>query len=366
NNCINQSNMLRQPTFWEDEFKQPLLKMDRGFIKEEGVDKIIERMANWRKQLNIIDEELKPIDYGTEEPQRIFVLDAERTFENDESKKRLVRILTYLNKQFGDYQQGMSFVTSFLMLGMEEHQAIAVLIKINALLPGYWKHEAINFGTEAFTFYHLLGDFHPKIKAHLAANLIDPATFCQRWFLGLCVHCLPFRQLFRFYDQFFEGGRDYLLRFGLALFGALSDLVLATTNPNMIFGLLRLDTGVATTLTEKHFDEILDTTANYDISKYDLEAIRKEQYDLKLKKRIESAHKVHDAVEEISDCQWCMDNLPELYCVECGKVVCQDCVDDGKGENHTEDHNLISLEEYEDQLAQAKKDREQEALTTKL
>ncbi|EFA83008.1 RabGAP/TBC domain-containing protein [Heterostelium album PN500] len=359
--------MLRLENFWEDECQQPLLRLDRGFIKEEGVDKIIERMGKWRELIGIKDSEITPVVYGTEEPQRIFVLDAERTFQNIDSKAKLVRILNYLNKQFGDYQQGLSYVASFLMLGMDEHQAIVTLEEINKMLPGYWKHEATNFGIEAFTFYHILGDFHPEVKAHLTKHLIDPATFCQRWFSGLCVHCLPFRQLFRFYDQFFENGREFLLRFGISLMGVFSKQLLAANSYNQLYSLLVLDYKVVE-ISEDQYNAIFDEASNYDISKYDLPTIRQEQFDKHLKARFESSAKALQEVEAIDDCQWCLDNLPELYCIDCAVVICQDCVDDGKGDehNHTDEHKVITLEEYEDRQAELKKKKTDDDITAKL
>eukprot|EP01133_Synstelium_polycarpum_P014363 gene14363-16949_t len=347
--------MLKSPQFWDDEFMQPLLKMDRGFIKEQGVDKTLAKMSA---------EDIKDVDFGDDEPERIFLLDAERTYANEENKKKLARILTYLNKQFGDYQQGMSFVSSFLLLTLEENEAIALLIKINSMIPGFWKHEAVAFGTEAHTFYHILQKQFPNITAHLEKNIIDPGTFCQRWFLGLCVHLLPFKQLFQFFEMFLEGGREFLLRFGLAMFKTLESKVLGTTNPNTIFGLLRMDPLYVTG--DELFQSIIDNCSTFDLSEFDLPAIRVQIFEEKLKERIEKAHKVHAEVESIDDCLWCMDNLPEFYCVQCKEFVCEDCLENPPDKHDVDSHKLLTLEEYEDQQDELKAAAKEEQLVVKL
>ncbi|KAM9970719.1 hypothetical protein ACTFIW_008676 [Dictyostelium discoideum] len=341
--------MLRSTDFWKDEGETSLMLQEKGFIKSEGIENIFERTSKWFELVGLKKEEIKIVEFSTDEPERIFVLDAERTFSNDINKKKLVKILTHLKKEFGDYQQGLSFVASFLMLTMDESENVALMTKINSMLPGYWKHEAIDFGTSAFTLYHILQQTHPSITKHLENNCIDAGTFCQKWFLGLCVHLLPFRYLFQFFEKFLVGGVEYLYKFSLALFTVLEKRILDAKNPQVIFAILRLDESEIKD--EEIFQQILDRSDQIDISTFDLKEISKDVYERNLKKRIESAHKVHANVEEIEDCQWCLDNFPEFYCLECKQLVCQDCLDDtptGPNETHQEDsHTLISMEEYE-------------------
>ncbi|KAF2071016.1 hypothetical protein CYY_007659 [Polysphondylium violaceum] len=339
--------MLKHKEQWEKELDTSLLKMEKGFIKNQGIEKISERVAKWPALAGLTAEDIKVIEFGDQKPDELFYRDADRTFADETNKKELIQILTYLKHQFGDYQQGLSFVTSFFMLTMDSKENIALMVKINNMLPGFWKHEAIGFGTSAFTFYHILSETNPKITDHLSKNLIDAGTFCQRWFLGLCVHLLPFEYLFDFIEAFLQGGLEYLYQFGLSLFHVLEDRILLANNPNTIFALLRLDEEEITDA--KIFRQILDNTSKYDIKKYDLKAIDADVYERHLKKRIESAHKVIAQAVVIDDCQWCNDNLPEFYCVDCKQVFCEDCLNDDSKvpEDHTDAHETISMEEYE-------------------
>ncbi|KYR00738.1 RabGAP/TBC domain-containing protein [Tieghemostelium lacteum] len=337
--------MLRSTNFWETEFKIPLLKMDHGFLKEEGIEKIIKRASNWKDIAGLKSEDIKTIEYGTEKPEEIFVLDAERTFSTADNKARLVKILTYLKKQFGDYQQGFSFVTSFMMLTLPEEENIAIMLKINSMLPGYWKHEAIDYGISALTFNNILQKIFPEISVHLQKNLIQPETFCSKWFLGLFVHLLPFRYLFQFMEKFLAGGVVYLYKFGLGLMEVLKSRILATDNVNVIYALLRLD---SPEIKDEDFQKITDAAEKYDLSKFDLEAIGKQVYELHLKSRIEKAHQVHAKVEEIPDCQWCYDDFPELYCIQCKQLVCQACIDDyADDHDHDDSHKTVDMDEFE-------------------
>lgn len=42
--------------------------------------------------------------------------------------------------------------------------------------------------------------------------MLFPETYCQKWFVGLCVHVLPFSALLDFFDAFFKGGKLYATR----------------------------------------------------------------------------------------------------------------------------------------------------------
>eukprot|EP01132_Coremiostelium_polycephalum_P006707 gene6707-8307_t len=345
--------MLKSEKFWETEYKIPLMKMERDFIKEEGLEKILERVAKWPELAGLKKEDIKKVDLPeVKDPEEIFSRDADRTFATEENRKKLIKIITYLKKQFGDYQQGLSFVTSFFMLTMNDDENIALMIKINSMIPGYWKLEAVDFGVSAFTFYHILQDTFPKITQHLEKNTIDPGVFCHTWFLGLCVHLLPFKHLFQFFELFLVDGVDFLYRFGLGLFAVLGDRILASNNADVIFALIRLNESA---VTEDHiFQAILDRSKDFDLKKYDIKAISKKIYEEKIQERLEKARKVHAQVEIDPDCQWCDDNLPEFYCKECGVVICQDCLDSPPEDNeivekHKEDHTLITMGEYEDE-----------------
>jgi hypothetical protein len=81
----------------------------------------------------------------------------------------------------------------------------------------------------------------PEIAKHLVSNTIFPETYCQKWFVGLCLHVMPFENLFEFLEKFFFHGAIFLYRFALSLMEHISVPLLETNDPVKIFALLRLD-----------------------------------------------------------------------------------------------------------------------------
>lgn len=59
-------------------------------------------------------------------------------------------------------------------------------------------------------FDHLLARHLPDVHSRLAGACLFPETYCQKWFVGLCVHVLPFSALLDFFDAFFKGGKVYV------------------------------------------------------------------------------------------------------------------------------------------------------------
>lgn len=185
----------------EDEKGAPLFLLDNGFIKTAG-DAAFERANGWydlvfpegpgpMKELPLVEESKIP---------RIVIKDAERTFLKPENRLRLEKYLTQMNNEFGDYSQGFGFVASFLALFMDECRAQQILLKVNSdekYIPGYWKETAIGFATDAYVFDYLLRRIHPELAEHLAKCYILPEMYCQKWFTNLCVHVLPFENVFQ-------------------------------------------------------------------------------------------------------------------------------------------------------------------------
>jgi len=68
---------------------------------------------------------------------------------------------------------GVSFATSFMLLFLPEHTTMSILAKLNytaKFIPGYWKHEAVDFARDAYVFNHLLQMKLPKMHEHLSKN----------------------------------------------------------------------------------------------------------------------------------------------------------------------------------------------------
>lgn len=287
------------------------------------VDALFERVAKWPSLAKVTPNGTSLTITEVKNPDRIFVADAERTFKSAANRKKFIDMVAHLTKEFKDYAQGLGYVTSFFLLTMSEPQTVELLAHMNAsdsFIPGYWKAEAFKFATDAYVFLELLKIHHPDVAQHLIKNTVDPATFCQKWFVGLCVHVLPLEHLFEFFERFLQEGYPFLFKFGLSLVNTLKTQLLATNDVSTIFAILRLDRKTVHH-EEKLFRDILDGTSNYDLSKIDFAEQRQQAYDKNLKKRVESAKAALDEVDEIEDCVLCKDDFPEVRCVECNIKV---------------------------------------------
>jgi len=342
----------------------PLLILNHNYLQAQG-DKLFDRVATW-PTLAAMDEDIVASFKNTTNlpdvvnPDRIFIADAERTFKNTENKKQFVKLLAHLSSQFKDYAQGLGYVSSFFLLTMSEAQAIALLSHINSTeryIPGYWKHEAIGFATDAYVFQSLLQKFNPEVAAHLSKNTIDPSTFCQKWFVGLCVHVLPLEYLFTFFEKFLVGGYPFLMQFGLSLVENLQTPLLEAKTASDIFAILRLEL--------KHvphnpalYETILANADNFNLKDINFAELRKEMYDKNLKKRIEGAR--FDEKVEIEDCAICKDDFPEVRCVECKINICENCHNDPPEDSpHIRGHKVKPFDEEEEE--EEKEDKEEKA-----
>lgn len=261
--------MLRADTFWGYEKEAPLLKLNRGYLQAQG-DPLLSRVGSWLALAGLPSHEAV-VFVDVKNPDRIYVADAERTFRNDANRAKFVQLLAHLANKFGDYAQGMSYVASFLSLFLSESEVVTLLTELNnseRYIPGYWKHEAIKFATDAYVFQELANKFVPKVSEHLQKNFVDPSSYCQKWFVGLCVHVLPFEFLFQYFEGFLQGGYKFLMQFGLSLLNQLQDKLLAIhNNHSATLGLLRLDSNFIPHDEEfnKMINRVFDGTKDYNL-----------------------------------------------------------------------------------------------------
>eukprot|EP01111_Echinosteliopsis_oligospora_P019484 TRINITY_DN945_c0_g1_i2.p1 TRINITY_DN945_c0_g1~~TRINITY_DN945_c0_g1_i2.p1 ORF type:complete len:399 (-),score=109.16 TRINITY_DN945_c0_g1_i2:45-1241(-) len=360
--------MIRTPTFWQTEKDAPLLTLNKGYLEAQG-DDIFTRVASWpgKAGLDTSSSSIKLIH--VDKPDRILIADAERTFKSQQHRDDFVKLTAHLHSSFNDYAQGLGYVSSFLSLTMNTTDEINLLTLLNSspkYVPGYWKHEAIKFATDAFVFLDLLKIYHPEIAAHFQKNTIDPGTFCQKWFVGLCVHVLPFEYLFTYYERFLEDGFVFLMKFGLSLVSNLRDSILKiNNNPSHIFGLLRLDPKfIPHNDSFKIFlDKVFNDVKNYNLSEINWETMRQQAYDNNLKKRMESAKKaleeVHD--DEIEDCQICKDDFPEVLCKQCNLKICENCHKKPPADStHKSTHKVKPVDESGDEDEEEEDEEEEE------
>ena len=98
----------------------PVLIVNNGFLYEgRNCDDLEKKLAQWLSDAKVTEsfiqeKELefkkfvKQYDDANTEPERIFLRDAERAFRGSKHQQLMIRVLTYLQKQFDDgYHQGI-------------------------------------------------------------------------------------------------------------------------------------------------------------------------------------------------------------------------------------------------------------------
>ena len=61
--------------------------------------------------------------------------------------------------------------------------------------PGYWRAAPEPYVRDAMVYARLLQEREPEVAKLLHAACIVPEAYASKWFIGLCVHVLPFQAL---------------------------------------------------------------------------------------------------------------------------------------------------------------------------
>merc|ERR1711948_76393 len=166
------------------------------------------------------------------EGARIFRADANRTYRSEPNRVIFIKLLSFAQTKFGDYQQSMGYVAGLLCLFFDPATVFKVLTVLNdspRYLPGYWRGEATACAVDGYVSINLL---KAPVKEKLLKLGLLPETFVQKWFAGICIHHLPYHVLFPFLDRFFATGQQYLFQFFLAFFDEFEeDFLRFTSNP---------------------------------------------------------------------------------------------------------------------------------------
>lgn len=80
---VRQGMLLQKAGFWDAEKTAPLFLLNKGFVTPDRLDTVLERTSKWPRMV-LNEEELKStkdsVQRIDEEPSRIIIRDAERTF----------------------------------------------------------------------------------------------------------------------------------------------------------------------------------------------------------------------------------------------------------------------------------------------
>jgi hypothetical protein len=242
--------MMSEPDFWEKEKGAPLLRRNAGYLPagEPLPESVAVRVAGWPALCGAESPpepplEPCPIDEATE---RIFLRDAERTFADAGHRERMMSLLARVWPATKDYHQGLGYITSLLVLVFDDETCERILLRVcrePKYTPGYWHAAPEAYVRDAMVYARLVGEREPEVASLLQQACVVPEAYASKWFIGLCVHVLPFRALFPFVEAFLEHGHLFLFQFALALVSRVKDRLLTfrPTDVNLILEVLRLD-----------------------------------------------------------------------------------------------------------------------------
>lgn len=236
--------MIRDETFWTTELEAPLLNRNAGFVTRKSVDTVIERAKQWVDLVSEnVDVELPEWKSTCSDPasQRIFELDAERTFNDPQHRQDLISTLSTVYQDIKDYHQGLGFIVAFLLLFLEKEDVAKIVLGLHRhYVPGYFKSAPVAYVRDAKTYERILEVFYPAIHTHVT-NLIPAEAYCSKWFVGFNVHCLPFPSLADFFDGFLSNGEDFHFQYAMALVKNTQQDILSTRDVGKVLAILRLD-----------------------------------------------------------------------------------------------------------------------------
>jgi len=177
---------------------------------------------------------------------RIFLRDAERTFQDEGHREAFMDMLKRVWPENRDYHQGLGYVSSLLMLLFDSKTTLGILLKLSRepkYTPGYWRAAPEPFVRDAMVYGRLVQEFEPEVAALLQQACVVPEAYASKWFVGLCVHVLPYEALFDFLEGFLREGYMFLFKFSIALVQATKAKLLSfkPTDVNLILEVLRLD-----------------------------------------------------------------------------------------------------------------------------
>jgi hypothetical protein len=293
-----------RPQFWENELGAPMLDRNHQFLTQETSTGIAERAASWPGLVDISDDTL-----GTAEAkdiaklERIFAADAERTFKSTEFRHDMVALLQRLGKQLGDYHQGLGYISSFLSLTNSAEDVFKIVMRLNQekYMAGYFRGTPETFVRDARVLERLLAKSNPDLASHLKTCGVPPEAYAQKWFIGLCLHVLPFAQLFEFYDEFLAQGWVFLFKFGLAVYNTLSARIIdAGRDISKIFSLLRLDPSLFPGTNQEFFQSLMRTAKQTEVDVTEVQRLREEEWVI-LQAQLERVRQREKELEDEDD-----------------------------------------------------------------
>jgi len=282
---------LGEPKFWELEGDAPILKFNENQWLQNHTEEAIAHSKAWLVSLGITESRMEIDTTPVKETQqnRIFRADANRTFRDEAHKLVYIKLLSFAAKKFGDYQQSLGYVAGLLMLFFDAATVFKVLTVLNdnpRYLSGYWRGEATLCAVDGYVAMKLFP--RTPLMEHLKSIGLLPETFVQKWFAGVCIHHLRYKQLMPFLDHFFQHGNAFLFAFFTSFFNEFHDDVQAMASTTQANELVRFDKAPIPRL-----EIIIQNAAQLAGSMLlgvDLQGLRVECFETFLTRRMQSAN----------------------------------------------------------------------------
>ena len=198
--ALTGGGLVDAPGFWQKEAGAPLLRRNAGFLTRAGIpDELRRRFATWPALCGVSSGAAVAAGVCDDEAAfRIFLRDAERTFQDEGHRQAFMDLLKRVWPENRDYHQGLGYVCSLLMLVFDSATTQAMLLQLTRApkyTPGYWRAAPEPYVRDAMVYARLLQEREPKVAKLLHAACIVPEAYASKWFIGLCVHVLPFQAL---------------------------------------------------------------------------------------------------------------------------------------------------------------------------
>lgn len=250
--------MVADPFFLQDEERSPLLSR---LLSPQGVSKnqIIGNCAARAQHLLMLlpdvgDISVEPGKYNSKDCLNIFICDAERTFclkdnlvANRRTRERqasMCEALRLVHSEVQDYHQGLGYIVAFLhvFLGMQDVVRVALTLhRSRRHSVGYFRKESQSFVRDARVFHRLVKDKDCVMAEHLERLGCVPELYAVKWFVGLCVHVLPWLELLDFWEGYFKYGTSFLFHFGLAYMSEFRTELLGCSSTSAVLTVLRME-----------------------------------------------------------------------------------------------------------------------------
>eukprot|EP00762_Andalucia_godoyi_P000285 ANDGO_03239.mRNA.1 hypothetical protein len=320
--------MFRDPSFWKTENEHPVIPLiessfslsepENAELTRQIGDRILARVPSVASVMGTVDLP------APSEFERIFEMDAERTFREVGRRNLLAGILSRHKKKHGDYHQGLSYIASSLLLVLDSVDAVvAVLDHLSSddnLMKDVWCAQALRDATDGYVMFEILKAGDAELYSTLMRFTMVPEVWFQKYGTGLAVHILPLKNCYELFELILEHGRKALIKLVLVLLEEVKDQLMASKDIDKVNAILRLDR-VKMGFKEnpeslvQFGDKLLDTVRRHyqkenvgaaqalldAVDKTDLQESRVACYEKFLKARVERAKQILQDEEDEDD-----------------------------------------------------------------